>query len=210
MNVSVNLVVAALVLWAVCVTLWMMVLSIRGSWTSTHCWNDRERKLPQFGENITRSSAHQEIEDYHLKSTTSETLVSSTPHPLLAKQLLYYSKQIKEIKSERENCTMVIVTYRRQGLLSKLLNHYCRISVLQRILVIWNDNSTKIPGTTLTWTNRCKVELKLIAADSNKLTNRYIPREEIETDCKYLLEGAGYIISYHFLFFFLRRLLDGR
>lgn len=192
MNVSVNLVVAALVLWAVCVTLWMMILSTRGSWTSTHCWSNGERKLaflPQSDENIT--SAYQEVEGSHLIATTSETVVSPTSDPILAKRLFYYSKQIKEMrrKNFKDNCTMVIVTYKRSRVLSKLLNHYCKISVLQRILVVWNDNSTEIPGTTLSWTRRCKSELKFIAADANKLINRYIPREEIETDCKYVFEG---------------------
>ncbi len=168
-----------------------MVLSARGSWTATKCWYDRERTdLRQVGiKNFT--SLHKETEQSETTlapppPTTTATVASS----MQKKRLLYYSRQIEErnrfgSNSQQENCTMVVVTYKRTGILSKFLNHYCKIAVLQKILVIWNDNNASIPGTLLMWTKRCKKELKFIRADSNELTNRYIPRKEIETDCKF-------------------------
>ena len=38
-----------------------------------------------------------------------------------------------------EQFTIVMQTYRREGLLRKVLPHYCNMSLVNRILVVWNN-----------------------------------------------------------------------
>lgn len=79
---------------------------------------------------------------------------------------------------------MVMLTFRRENILPKVLLHYCKVEVLQSILVIWNDVNATVPQKLLDLTYGCRAELKFIKSEENRLTNRYLPREEIDTDCK--------------------------
>ena len=105
----------------------------------------------------------------------------------IAQRLKYYSSMIfkADSKSLKENCTLVMLTYKRNNILPKILMHYCRVPQLQRIVVVWNDIDTPIPPNITNITATCDADLKLIVAKKNKLTNRYIPREEVNTDCKF-------------------------
>lgn len=80
---------------------------------------------------------------------------------------------------------MIMLTYRREEILPKVLLHYCKMDVLKKILVIWNDVNTTVPQNLLDLAYGCGAELKYIRSEENRLTNRYIPREEIKTDCKW-------------------------
>ena len=44
-----------------------------------------------------------------------------------------------------EQFTIVMQTYRREGLLRKVLPHYCNMSLVNRILVVWNNINTSVP-----------------------------------------------------------------
>ena len=80
---------------------------------------------------------------------------------------------------------MIMLTYKRTKILPKVLKHYCKTITLQKILVIWNDVGTPIPKYLMNLTKECDVELIFILSQENLLTNRYIPRDEIKTDCKF-------------------------
>ena len=76
--------------------------------------------------------------------------------------------------------------------LPKLLLHYCRAKSLRKILVIWNDVESQIPQDILNLANKCQVSLEFIREKENRLTNRFKPRPEIETECKLLTVNLKY------------------
>ena len=175
---SVNVLIGGLVVWALTVLLWMTILS--RNWNAVDCRDGKQELKRSSGKVLfTPSSASPS------SSGTPQAPPSSTPQTPLAKRLLYYSSQIESNLSDtKENCTMVVQTYRRTEILPKFLNHYCKIPGLQKILVVWNSVNETLPGTIKWWASRCRTELSFIVSSTNKLTNRYIPRKEIETDCK--------------------------
>ena len=85
---------------------------------------------------------------------------------------------------EHENFTIVMLTYRRVSVLPKLLLHYCPTPRLAKIVVIWNDVEREIPEGVLNLTSSCRVPLLFLRETENKITNRFKPRPEIQTDCK--------------------------
>ena len=82
---------------------------------------------------------------------------------------------------DKEQFTIIMMTYQRPTLLRKLIPHYCRTGrYLNKILLIWNDVGGIIPKDILN--HECDVPLKIILPPENKLTNRFFPYSEIETD----------------------------
>ena len=91
-----------------------------------------------------------------------------------------------ETDLENEKFTIVMTTYKRNEILQKVLNHYCKTPQLDKIIVIWNNVGTPVPGFLLDISTSCAVPLKFIEETENKLTRRFRPRPEIETDCTYV------------------------
>ena len=80
-----------------------------------------------------------------------------------------------------EQFTIVILTYKRVALLRMVIPHYCDTgSKLHKVVVIWNDVGTSIPNDIEN--HSCAVPLVFIKSKENKLTNRFIPYPEVETD----------------------------
>lgn len=169
----------AVACWAVCATAWLIALSAHG-----HCPMAR----------TTRVVLEQDLTSSHVSSFLQATLNTTSqvsPHTTQSgegdEQLLrYYSSKLYG-GGDDDGCTMVILTYKREGLLPRILKHYCKVAVLQRILVVWNNIGTPVPQTLLNMTGAresCHAEIKFVLSEENKLTNRYLPRDEIETECK--------------------------
>lgn len=187
-SVTLNVVVIALVVWGVSIVLWMTILS--GNWNTINCRNSREalqRTINISGHLIPppAASIHAPSASPSVDPQTPPVTITQTP---FAKRLLYYSSQIEPnlslVSDALENCTLVVQTYKRADILPKFLSHYCTVPVLRKILVVWNDVNETVPGNLMGWTNRCRRQLEFLKFDANKITNRYIPRKEIETDCK--------------------------
>jgi hypothetical protein len=121
-------------------------------------------------------------------NVTSMTTAQSPPHTTQGlgngMALQYYSSKIFK-EGARDGCTMVMLTYKREGLLPRILRHYCKVSSLQRILVVWNDIDTPVPQALINSSRACKVDIKFVVSKENRLTNRYLSRPEIETECKF-------------------------
>ena len=82
---------------------------------------------------------------------------------------------------ELEQFTIVMMTYKRAKLLRTIVPHYCTTGEkLQKILIIWNDLEEDVPQDLKEI--ECEVKLQFIISKENKLTNRFIPYSEIETD----------------------------
>ncbi|KAB7508164.1 Exostosin-2 [Armadillidium nasatum] len=77
--------------------------------------------------------------------------------------------------------TAVILTYDRVSSLFQVIENIAKVSSLSKILVIWN-NQIKKPPAVSSWP-KIDVPLKVIQTKANKLSNRFYPYEEIETEC---------------------------
>ncbi|XP_076166476.1 exostosin glycosyltransferase sotv [Ptiloglossa arizonensis] len=76
--------------------------------------------------------------------------------------------------------TAVILTYDRLELLFLLINKLVKVPSLSKVLVIWN-NQHKDPPHSSKWPKLSK-PLKVIQTKENKLSNRFYPYDEIETE----------------------------
>lgn len=115
-----------------------------------------------------------------LSKNTSETTT-------LRAKLQDYEKKIYRVNSSSEQCTMVIQTYKRTQILPRVVKHYCTMVTFSKVLVIWNDVNTSIPDYLIKSLWMCSGKLQFIVPKENLLTNRFMPRKEIETDCKFVL-----------------------
>ncbi len=88
-----------------------------------------------------------------------------------------------EVDLKTEKFTIVMLTYRREAILPKILKHYCNTPRLEKILVIWNDIEKEIPSSILDLSKDCKTQLQFIKEAENKITNRFKPRPEVTTEC---------------------------
>lgn len=210
---SINKVVAILVVWAVMVTVWMVVLSISGSWS--HCPENRARAVSPVLYNPRRSP--EPVLETRLRLPTeavspSEAATSSYSAVRREKLLSYFSRIMQrpswELEgmsngsSREENCTVVILTSKKKTTLSKIISHYCKIPFLQAILVLWNDANETIPFTIRSWEHRCamsKVKF-ILPTNANKPINRYFPWKEIRTDCVCFLNDDLLISVYDMQF----------
>ena len=121
------------------------------------------------------------------KQAANEKEQSKEVVPVMDPHLTHYFSKIfhKQATNEKEEFTIIIMTYKREKVLPKLLLHYCKTKNLHKILVIWNDVGSFIPQNILSLSNECQVTLQFIQESENKVTNRFKPRPEIETECKW-------------------------
>ena len=121
---------------------------------------------------------------YLMMTGPSDTLNS----PDVMSGIDYYKSQICHPKSIDTKCTLLAPTYRRVRLLPVFMNNYCNLtSSLEKIVMVWNDVESPIPPSVLKLVEKCKVEVKFIAMETNKLSNRFLPGEylnEVETECE--------------------------
>eukprot|EP00794_Sanderia_malayensis_P017248 gene17248-18972_t len=76
--------------------------------------------------------------------------------------------------------TVVILTYNRVHMLFKLMERLSKCQSLSKIIIVWNNPNKSLPLRTF-WPviNKPWVVVK---SESNKLTNRFYPYKEIETE----------------------------
>lgn len=88
--------------------------------------------------------------------------------------------------SKAAGFTAVILTYDRVDSLFALVSKLVRTPSLAKILVVWN-NQKKAPPPSSEWpvTNK---PLKVIRTKENKLSNRFFPYDEIETECQLTID----------------------
>ena len=77
--------------------------------------------------------------------------------------------------------TAVILTYNRVESLYQVINRVSQVESLVRIVVIWNHQT--IPPPPADQWPRINKPLKVIQTSANKLSNRFYPYSEIETEC---------------------------
>lgn len=172
----------ALMLWATVVTL-LLFRSLESNRGCADCKNSGgdSKVIPTIYNYIgLQNNVDRWPGDYEFPTAEWQEMLGWKPH--LAR---YWSKVFHQKSAyEKENFTIVMLTYKRTKVLPKLLLHYCRAKRLHKIIIIWNDIDSVIPPDILELVNKCNVPLRFIKEKENKLTNRFKPRPEIETECK--------------------------
>lgn len=80
-----------------------------------------------------------------------------------------------------EGFTAVILTYDRLESLFQVIQMMAQVPSLSKVLVVWNNQKKPPPQASL-WP-KISVPLKVVQTRENKLSNRFYPYEEIETEC---------------------------
>ena len=81
--------------------------------------------------------------------------------------------------------TIVMPTYNRTETLSTIFHHYCEMpEIIDQILVVWNNIGELVPQEVQEYS--CKVPIKFLLQNANRLINRFIPYPEIKTDCEFI------------------------
>ena len=84
---------------------------------------------------------------------------------------------------EEKTFTVVIQTYQRLNLLRRLLPHYCNMSCVDRILVVWNNVNVSVPQE-LSEMPCSRAGLIFLPMQRNSVRNRFQPFPEIRTKGK--------------------------
>jgi hypothetical protein len=194
---SKNLLLGVLLVWASGAT--FIVVIRRASYTPQCVYSAEEqlRKLSmaadkegvEGGEQNSSASPVKNISGQ--KQATAELMQTSSVSHMheIPNHIQKYVQEIfrPKVDIELEGFTMILLTYKRVKMLSRLLSHYCQVKKLKKILVIWNDVDSAIPHHILELNNSCQTRLEFVQEKENKLTNRFKPRQQIETDCKFLV-----------------------
>uniref|UniRef100_A0A8C6SEH7 Exostosin glycosyltransferase 2 n=1 Tax=Neogobius melanostomus TaxID=47308 RepID=A0A8C6SEH7_9GOBI len=76
--------------------------------------------------------------------------------------------------------TAVVLTYDRVESLFRVITEISKVPSLAKLLVVWNNQNKSPPEETL-WP-KIGVPLKVVRTKENKLSNRFFPYDEIETE----------------------------
>ncbi len=129
-------------------------------------------------------TSNEKEQKYHLLQATTNLTDKEVPNDFVTKNPLYwkyFQKLFSKQPASNEQFTIVMMTYQRPSLLRKLVPHYCRAGkYLSKFILIWNDVGGVIPRDILN--HECDVPLIIKLPPENKLTNRFFPYDEIETD----------------------------
>ncbi|XP_055684068.1 exostosin-2 [Lutzomyia longipalpis] len=122
---------------------------------------------------------------------TSLDILNDRIFPHLARNYLHWNVPMYEktsrnplflplIAPKSQGFTAVILTYDRIDSLFTLVQKLAVVPALQKILIIWNNQKKTPPHPTMF--PKITKPLKLIQTKANKLSNRFYPYEEIETE----------------------------
>ena len=192
MEMTRNWVIVALLIWAVCVTLLLF-----RAYVSTDIANGGGEREIEGVVHVLKDGHQQEPASNIKNEALSKPAIMESPDgkksvtnvnqtgDRKSRLDLYFNKLFhQETAYEKESYTMIMLTYKRVKVLPKLLSHYCKAKRLHKIVVIWNDVGSEVPRELHDLGNKCEVPLHFIQEKENKLTNRFKPRPEIETECK--------------------------
>ncbi|NP_001120887.1 exostosin-2 [Xenopus tropicalis] len=84
------------------------------------------------------------------------------------------------IPPQSQGFTAVVLTYDRVESLFRVITEVSKVPSLSKLLVVWN-NQNKNPPEVSVWP-KIRVPLKVVKTTENKLSNRFFPYSEIETE----------------------------
>ena len=82
---------------------------------------------------------------------------------------------------DSERFTLILQTYNRTDILMKLLNHYCAVPRLDKIIVVWNNIDEQPPLDVWIKYAPHPVPVLFLRQNENKMRNRLKPFKQIET-----------------------------
>ncbi|KAG9469634.1 hypothetical protein GDO78_020039 [Eleutherodactylus coqui] len=84
------------------------------------------------------------------------------------------------IPPQSQGFTAVVLTYDRVESLFRVITEVSKVPSLSKLLVVWNNQNKSPPEESL-WP-KIRVPLKVVRTAENKLSNRFFPYDEIETE----------------------------
>ncbi|KAG8438370.1 hypothetical protein GDO86_008885 [Hymenochirus boettgeri] len=84
------------------------------------------------------------------------------------------------IPPQSQGFTAVVLTYDRVESLFRVITEVSKVPSLSKLLVVWNNQNKNPPEVSL-WP-KIRVPLKVVKTAENKLSNRFFPYDEIETE----------------------------
>ena len=94
---------------------------------------------------------------------------------------------------DSERFTLILQTYNRTDILMKLLNHYCAVPRLDKIIVVWNNIDEQPPLEVWIKYAPHPVPVLFLRQDENKMRNRLQPFKQIETKGCYKIAYMFYV-----------------
>ncbi|XP_022093971.1 exostosin-2-like [Acanthaster planci] len=129
-----------------------------------------------------------------IKDITLTTLqiINDRMYPYSAKDYAYWNEPrprvgvisplfLPLIPPKSEGFTAVVLTFDREESLFEVIRRISQTPSLSKVLVVWN-NQEKSPPAVEKWPKINK-PLKVVQTKENKLSNRFYPYDEIETEC---------------------------
>ena len=177
--VSFSLTHCAVLLWVLPMSLWLFYVAMEGE--VHHYVRLSDERL--YAMNLTEALFYQR-HDTFLDAQEPDDENASSADTTLRDKLEEYEKRIYQMTSSKEQCTMVIQTYKRAEILPRVIKHYCTMIIFHKVVIVWNDVNTTIPQSLKLLNKNCVAHVQFVVPKENLLTNRFVPRKEIETDCK--------------------------
>lgn len=94
------------------------------------------------------------------------------------------------VKSSNQGFTAVVLTYDRMDSLLDVIRQLINVPSCVKILIVWNNQNKQPPNSedffkllNQNWSKQVKIPIQIIVTQENKLSNRFYPFYEIETDC---------------------------
>ncbi|XP_054999663.1 exostosin-2 [Sorex araneus] len=84
------------------------------------------------------------------------------------------------IPPQSQGFTAIVLTYDRVESLFRVITEVSKVPSLSKLLVVWNNQNKSPPEESL-WP-KIRVPLKVVRTAENKLSNRFFPYDEIETE----------------------------
>ena len=79
----------------------------------------------------------------------------------------------------KKTFTVLFPTYKRTDILGKVLDFHCKVALVDRVVVVWNDVDEPLENFI---NYNCSKELIFKRPLVNSLNNRFIPYSEIRTE----------------------------
>ena len=94
------------------------------------------------------------------------------------------------VKSPNQGFTAVILAYDRMESLLGVVRMLANVPSCVKILIVWNNQNKPPPSAdeffhllNSNWAKQIKIPIQIVVTTENKLSNRFYPFFEIETDC---------------------------
>jgi alpha-1,4-N-acetylglucosaminyltransferase EXTL3 len=138
---------------------------------------------------------------YHMLSGSKQPIVKTQQHTQQNQQtkepppwldLQYQTLCTLESNHDTDNCarfTLIIQTFNRDEQLLENLLFYSEMTVIDKILIIWNNiNRKPPPGLLQLAQDNIKPSIHVIIEEKNSINNRYKARDIIQTDAVMIMD----------------------